>query len=323
MDVRSADSNLDSFGHELWTRVRGTESHHGQGQVQWRIQLAARRVHSYGGQDLTNGDFRPAQNVRGFAPLPAVSYSSLTLNMSSDTLVVFGHAGVTDDLDVGVAIPWVRVSLDATGGFFDSSGVNLSAVTIPATSASGIGDIAIFGKYRLWQPAEGGVSAVIELRLPTGDEDNLRGLGVTRTLIGGVWSQGGRIAPHANIGYEFWSDSVAYLGKTVTFSQRTRSEYAVGVELEAHPRATVIIDLVARHLFHGGKVGYQTFAGPGGSSIDALIGLPEGIQQLALAPGVKWNVWGSVLATANVLTALTNDGLRANIIPVVGLDWAF
>ena len=39
-------------------------------------------------------------------------------------------------------------------------------------------------------------------------EDQLRGLDVTRTLISGIWSRSGKVSPHANIGYEFWSSSV-------------------------------------------------------------------------------------------------------------------
>ena len=30
-----------------------------------------------------------------------------------------------------------------------------------------------------------------------------------------------------------------------------------------------------------------------------------------------------MLLTGNVLASVSNNGLRANVIPVVGLDWAF
>ena len=41
------------------------------------------------------------------------------------------------------------------------------------------------------------------------------------------------------------------------------------------------------------------------------------------APEIKWNVAGNVLLTGNVLASIANKGLRANVIPVVGFDWAF
>jgi hypothetical protein len=246
----------------------------------------------------------------------------VALNLSSQTLVMYGHAGVTNDLDVGIAVPWIRVKLDAQGGIFNANGANLAGSSIQETSSSGVGDIAIFGKYRFWRQPEGGAAVAVEFRLPTGDKFEMRGLDVGRTLIAGIWSQPGRISPHVNIGYEFWSDSVP-ISADGTVSAKDQFKFAFGAEFKAHPLATVVIDVVGRSLRHAGSVGYQSFSGPGGSSIDALVALPEGVTQTALVPGIKVNVWKNTLLTGNLLTSLSNKGLRANIIPVVGLDWTF
>lgn len=318
--LRTWKRSTSSFGPAFSERSLTT----GKSKVSAGFNWLHAGYSSFGGQDLQNGDFRPAKNVRGFTPLPATSFSSLGLNLSSDTLVFFGHAGVTDDLDLGVAVPWIRVGLDAAGGLFSASGTNLFPSSIPRTTASGLGDIAVFGKYRVWREEEGGLALALELRLPTGDKESLRGLDVTRTWISGVWSRGGTVSPHANLGYVFWSDSVQISAPASAVDVFAKDEvrYAFGVEFEASPRATFVVDLVGRHLRHGGKVGYQTFT-VGTSSIDALVALPEGLQQLSLAPGLKWNVTGSLLVTVNVLASLKNDGLRANVIPVIGVDWAF
>jgi hypothetical protein len=194
---------------------------------------------------------------------------------------------------------------------------------IPTTTSAGIGDIAIFGKYQLWKHDNGGVAAAVELRFPSGDKNELRGLGVTRTLAALVWSKGGRISPHANVGYEFWSDNVPIAADGSVFA-KNQAKYAVGVEFEASPRATVVVDLVGRRLMNGGQIGYQTFpASVGSGSADLLVGTPEGVDQVALAPGVKFNIWRSVLITGNVLASLSTGGVRARFIPVVGVDWAF
>ena len=137
-------------------------------------------------------------------------------------------------------------------------------VSIASSSASGLGDLAVFGKYRLLRQQDGGLAAAIEVRLPTGDKEALRGLDVTRTLTSLIWSRGGRISPHANVGYEFWSDAVPISATGDVFAQHS-VKYAAGVEIEAGPRATVVIDLLGRQVRHGGKVGYQTFAASGGS----------------------------------------------------------
>ena len=191
---------------------------------------------------------------------------------------------------------------------------------MPHARAWGIGDMGIFGKYLLWRQSEGGVAAVFDVRLPTGDEDELRGLGITRATAALVWSKGGRVSPHANFGFEFWSKEVP-ISVSGDVSIRHQVKYAAGLEIDAHPQLTVLVDFVGRQLLGGGKLAYQTFTAPGGTgTVDALVGQSEGINSFWIVPGAKWNVWRRVLLTANLLTTLANDGLRANVTPVAGID---
>jgi hypothetical protein len=318
--LRTWTRSASSFGPSFAERSLTT----GRAKVSAGFNVLHASYDSFGGFDLTNGDLHPARNVRSTAT--PIATTSLKVNLSSDTVVGFAHVGVTDNFDVGIAIPWVRVSLDAEGIFFNAAGADLSPgqhPVIPSTTSSGVGDIAIFGKYQLWRQGTGGLAAAVEARLPSGDKDELRGLGVTRTLASLIWSKGGKVSPHANAGFEFWSDSVAIASDGSVFA-KNQAKYAVGVEIEAHPRATVVVDLVGRRLLHGGQIGYQTVpATVGTGSADLLIGIPEGVNMIALAPGVKLNVWRSILVTGNVLASLTNEGVRARFIPVFGIDVAF
>ena len=313
--LRVERRSASSFGPAFSERVLTT----GRGKVSAGVNLLMTGYDSFNDQNLTDGEFRPGRNIQG---LP-ISYSSLELDLSSKTVVGFAHMGVTDDFDLGFAVPWISVSMEAEGGFFTAQDDQLAAFDIPDITSSGIGDVAVFGKYRFLRREGGGAAAGFELRLPTGDRDSFRGLDVTRVLFTGIWSAtAGRLSPHANFGYEFWSDQVN-ISEDETIFAKDLVKYAFGVEIEANPQTTIVIDLVGRYLRHGGKVGYETFPGPGGTSIDALIGLPEGVGQLSLAPGVKWNFYRSALLTVNLLTSLSNSGLRANFTPVFGIDWAF
>jgi len=309
--------SASSFGPAFAERSLTT----GRAKVSLGVNWLHSGYNSFNDQDLKNFDFQPAQNIRNFTPVPAASYSAMTLDMSSDTVVVFGHVGVTNRFDVGAAVPWIRFDMSGTGGFFSATGAQLTSGALKKTASSGIGDVAVFAKYQAWRHNDGGLAIAGEMRLPSGDKNAFRGLDVTRTMVSGIWSQGGKVSPHANVGYEFWSDEVPISADGTVFT-KDQVKYAVGVEFSPHPLTTIVVDVVGRYLRHGGGVGYQTFT-TGSSSVDALIALPDGLNQLSLAPGIKWNAWGTLLVTGNALFSLENNGLRANIIPVVGIDWAF
>src|SRR5262249_12953065 len=99
--------------------------------------------------------------------------------------------------------------------------------------------------------------------------------------------------------------------------------YAFGIEARADPRATITFDVVGRQLFHGGRYGYKNVTLARGVTGEALSELSEGLNVVSVAPGVKWNVGSTVLLTKSLLTAVANQGVRANITPVVGFEWAF
>ena len=276
---------------------------------------------SLGGFNLEGNELLLAKNVNSPA-LPRVSSTALNVNLDTHTVAAFGQVGVTDSFDIGVIVPWVRVDLGAEGLYLGPNGTTEGRLTVPRARAWGLGDMGIFGKYLLWRQTDGGIAAAFDVRLPTGDKDELRGLDITRTTAALVWSKGGRISPHANVGFEFWSKEVP-ISDTGDVSIRHQLKYAAGVEIDAHPQLTVLVDIVGRQLRGGGQLAYQTFGNSTIGTVDALVGQSGGINSFWIVPGAKWNVWRRFLLTASVLTSLKNDGLRAKITPVAGIDWSF
>ena len=287
---------------------------------------------SFAGQDLRKGNgFVLVQNAG--SAFGRLSSSTMNLTLSSNTVVMFATAGMLDDLDVGIAVPWIHVAFDAVGGGFESSGARFEEASVTGAASSGIGDIALFGKYRFWKQEEGGAAVGVELRLPSGSKDNLRGLGVTRTLISGIWSRGGKFSPHAKFGYEFWSAGVPISGPFVLggttvsagdVAAKDQVLYSLGFDYTASRSATLTLtfDVVGGTLRGGGQVGYHRFA-PFGNEIDVLVGLPESLTKISIVPGVKWNILKDFLLTANALMTISNDGLKAGFTPVIGFDWSF
>lgn len=269
----------------------------------------------------------------------AVASSRVELQTHTNSLAGFADYGLLDNLDVGVLIPYVRISIAGVSRIYGQSNDELQRVFINA-SAGGLGDIAIFGKYRFWTmksgPAagsgdRGGLAAAVTVRVPSGNADNLVGLGVTRTqftLIGSTTV--GRVSPHINAGYETWSGGVDIpkdFQGTSTIRAKDQAQYSGGVEFEVHPQLSVMVDVLGRYLRGAGRVGYQPFAFPqnpvGVTGAEALVAIPSGANTMLLAPGAKWNVFRSALLTANVLISLTDNGLRTRVTPVIGVDWGF
>ena len=175
-----------------------------------------------------------------------------SLVMSSQTLVITGTAGVTDDLDIGVAVPLVKVKVDGLSWVQRADDV----VALRATGsgiASGLGDIAATAKYRFLkfgqdQPDPGGMAFSLVYHMPTGNRANLRGLGMHRALGSVVYSSGrGKFRPHGNVGFEWWEkgltvqSSVSGVTPYSTVEARHMLQYAAGAEFEATPRITLIV----------------------------------------------------------------------------------
>ena len=165
------------------------------------------------------------------------------------------------------------------------------------------------------------------MTLPTGDQNQLRGLGLTRTLVSLIASSGqARFRPHANVGFGYWSKGLSVVSDTPgnpTVTARHEFQYDGGIEFEAVPKLTLLLDLLGGGVLGGGKVGFTSVPAAAGFTSQALAALPEGTRRIDLAPGLKANLKGKMLITLNALVALHDSGLHARVTPVAGIDLTF
>ena len=330
---------------------------------------------SFAGQDLEDGSISfylphtdccnpaappPSPQTPGFES--DLMQATLTLKAKTDTVGVFANYGVTDRFDIGVAVPISHVSLDASVhttilrlATADTplvhtfvQGQNVSEQTFTDSgSATGIGDVLVRTKYNFLRATNTWLSLGVDVRLPTGDEENLLGLGTTQGkffLIAS--SENDRVSPHVNIGF-----TVSGAGKPDVLYQfaplgvSDEFNYAGGVEIIAHPRVTVLADFIGRTLFDAGDIELETKTYPfragaasnpatapvQTSSTNPVTGQPyeqlelrDGHLSLLLgSAGVKFNVGTNLLLNANVLFPITDAGLRDRMTVAVGLDYAF
>lgn len=279
--------------------------------------------------------------------------AALSLSVKSDVVSVFGNYGLTDRWDVGVAVPFVHVDMDATVLATIrrlATGANPLIHTFEAGtdvpqrtfssggSASGLGDIELRTKYRILDfNAGGGLAAAADFRLPTGNEDDLLG-GSSQVKIFVVESGGSnRISQHVNLGYTFSTGDAAPLSISqvgATPSLPDELNYSAGVEFALEPRITVIGDIVGRNLRNAGRLDMiqKTFQfQPGGNPAPPISSMQfdefeprQGNLNLIYGTaGVKVNPRGNWLISASVLFPLSDAGLKNRLTTIVGMDYAF
>jgi hypothetical protein len=108
--------------------------------------------------------------------------AALRLDLTTDTLVFFATYGLTDRLDLGVAVPVVRTDVEASirarierlstaanPELHAFDGENPDERTfVAAGSATGLGDIVLRAKYNFLRRRGGGLAGAIDVRTPTG-----------------------------------------------------------------------------------------------------------------------------------------------------------
>jgi hypothetical protein len=296
--------------------------------------------------------------------------SNLSATIDSRTTAFFANYGVTNQFDIGVAVPIVNVKIDATVDAeilrtasaatplthsFDGRGASTASFS-ESGSATGLGDILLRAKYNFVRTNNAAFAAALDLRLPTGDEDDLLGTGATQTKVFFVGSgEYARFSPHVNFGYTFSNgeasdeatsfdlDPQQYALNTVPgFSPREvdlsvpdEINYTVGFSVAAGPRVTLGFDMLGRTIRDVPRFSLQSNSyanrGPGALPAASFTAQNEfsvesttgNLNLLLGVLGGKINLGGTFLLNLTVLFPLTDDGLKPNPTPVIGFDYVF
>jgi hypothetical protein len=317
LQVRTATTFGPSFAERALTS--------GEGKVIAGVSFMSSSLERLGSQSYSG-----LQLFSLNAAAPANSRSATAnIKESANTIVIGGRVGVTSKLDIGVSVPIVSLKVDGSTSLVDGTGSILTFASGSKVGA-GVGDVAGIVKYRFYSfgtelPDPGGLAVMATIHLPTGDTASMRGLGVTRTLVSFIASRGqGRFRPHGNVGFEAWNKGVSVSSDAVqggTVTARHQLQYAAGIELEAAPKFTALIDVVGGEVFGGGKLGFQ--ADPATPSSSSLAALSQGLTKLMIVPGLKLNLKSKLVLSANALVTLKDDGLHARVTPMAGLDLTF
>ncbi len=300
--VRSSDSFGPFFAERSLTA--------GRGQASFGVGYRTATFDNIDGRDLRDGTLvSTASSLRGEAA--PFDIETVSLRIRTDTMTVTGNYGITDRLDLGGAIPFVRVDLE--GERVDTYRGSRLVQATGSASASGLGDLVVRAKYNLVRDGASGVAVAGEARLPTGRDEDLLGAGrtsLTPRLIGSYEKE--RVGLHGELGYSFRDLSNA-LG------------YAVAVTVVAVPRLTLIGELSGLRLSGIGRLAETTQAHPSLVGVDTirLSGVEQTTDRILAVAGFKWNVADTWLLTANVRRPLTVVGLNAGWVPTLTFDYSF
>lgn len=281
----------------------------GSGTVSIGGQVQIARYSHLDDHDLRDGTFVTTANQFRDETEP-FDVETLTLGLTSASFTAFASAGVLDRVDLGVAIPFVWLSLDGSRLNVYRGSRFLQARA--SADAAGFGDIAIRGKVNLFSRGAGGLAAIEELRLPTGREEDLLGAGKAsfRTVLVAS-SEPGRVGVHGNVAATFGglSEGVDYRG---------------ALTVSPAPRLTLVGELVGRHLSNVGRLVEERVPHPVLSGVDTLRLVTDGtgIHTASLVAGTRWNVADTWLVNVNIAIPITQSGLRSDVLFSFGLDYA-
>ena len=153
------------------------------------------------------------------------------IQLNIDQTLLYGTVGITDRLDVSVAIPIESVRMGASS---DAQIIRVSGPTFvlipvgtvlpnphafnPAGaltntytsngSSSGIGDVTFRIKGEVFQSENFRVALAMDVRTPTGDAMQLLGSGAVGIKPFVAVSAGKRFSPHVNLGYQWNGNSI-------------------------------------------------------------------------------------------------------------------
>jgi hypothetical protein len=281
----------------------------GRGRTSFTVTYDDVRFDAIDDRDLTDGTLVAIASRLRSEPQPFDS-ETLELHLRASRVIATGHVGLSDRLEMGVAVPIVTLRMD--GERVDTYRSTRSVQASASASATGLGDVIVRAKYALWTRASDGISVGGEFRLPTGDADQLLGTGagaVKPRVIGTLERE--RVALHGEAGY--------VLGEITD-----GLEYGGAVTVAAHPAVTIAAELLSQR--RGAAGALTTVVEPHPTLIGVetirLTALDDERPRTIATIGVKWNVASTWLVAFNLSRTLTSAGLTAGWSPAITVDYS-
>jgi hypothetical protein len=277
------------------------------------------------------------KNLPIFLPLQngtAVTATNSRLDLKVNQFTGYFTFGLTSSIDVSVAVPIIDIQerMTTSGIEYGLVPPTLGSTTFgpiasPNGSATGIGDVNLAVKMRLWKRKQGGLSAGAELRLPSGDSQNFLGAGTIGFRPFAVFTYGGRISPHFNIAYEVNGNT-----NLVTNNQGGNGQlpnrliYSGGADWGVTRWLTFAADVLEQRVFDAERVKEVNYSIPNSNpnlAYPSIFPFSGSYNRTDASVGFKVKPYKTFIVTANLVVKLDQGGLRARNVPLGGVSVTF
>jgi hypothetical protein len=306
------------FGH------RGRTN--GRGQVSVTATVQRLEWESLDGSKIRQGQSGLLWGDAAYLELDGVEFGYVgRCIMDIDTTVgtVAVGYGVTDRLDVSVAVPLVRTEIEGSNEFLDFARFADGTISVDAADtgfepqgrfyvegkSSGVGDVTLQSTFALIKRTRAALAVFGRVDFGTGSLDKMTGTGEDQYRAGLVGSyEVGRVAPHASLAY---SSGSADLFDEISL--------IAGLDIAAIPdRLTLNAELVTRRLldvqgFESGAL-LGTVRSPRTGDLFEVRdfrAVRGDFDLFFVALGGKLRIAGQLLGSGYVLIPTGSDGLQA------------
>jgi hypothetical protein len=294
-------------------------------------------------KDVNNDGLLGGTDVDGATEADYIDVT-MGLNLTASIFALYGTWGITRNLDVGVAVPFISIHMHGTARavinsysyaryqsashfFGQSSDAPILETNVGYDrSATGVGDVAVRLKYCFLKGSGLDLGLLADVRLPTGKKEDFFGSGKTNALIAALLSKKmGDFSWHLNAGYEL--RNTEYESDRVVLKGGFDHRILKGLTFAADFLGTFDTDRSKTVKLFPGTASIVEYGRLGGQSIKSieLSNVPdrENDNLYDLSAGFKFSPSEGFLVLLNMLVPLNNGGLRSPVATTIGISMNF
>ena len=285
-------------------------------------------------------DLKKLQIVNTLAGGGLFAANQLRVDFRVDQFVGVATFGLTKKVDVSFIVPFSKVTIKSTrtagslysvfNGVASASPLGSNRCTtanVCAGSQTGLGDVTVGLKANVYKSSSEKTSIAIGglVRFPSGDALNYLGTGaygIKPYMV--VSHRGKRVTPNFSLAYQWNGVSVLNVDPATSKNLNLPSSfmYSGGVDIQAARRLSFAAEYLGQVVINGPRL-TSTTVNAGSTALQTVKQANGSYSMNNASFGLKLNPFKGLLLSGAALVKLDNAGLRANVVPMLGVAYRF